>query len=69
MQLIKDTFFPFEVDKILRVPISVCGAQDEQCWALSDNGVFRVNDVYHYALNSIDTDSCSSSPDTLWKKI
>ena len=69
MQLIKDTFLPFEVDKILRIPISVSGAKDELCLALSKDGVFRVKDVYKHAISSIDHASCSSGPDPLWTKI
>ena len=67
--LVRETFLPFEADKILRIPISISGVNDELCWVLNADGILRVKDVYSHALLSNDFASCSIGPDPIWSKI
>lgn len=40
--LVRDTFLPFEANKILGIPISIDGCADELCWVHSKDGVLYV---------------------------
>lgn len=67
--LVREVFLPFKANNILNIPISLSLSSDERCWALTSDGVFRVKDVYSFALANKDFASTSSGPDPLWAKL
>lgn len=69
MDLIRNTFIPFEANLIMSTPISLRGEEDKRCWVLRSDGLFRVKDLYKQAMSNVEDSSCSSGPDPLWAKI
>lgn len=67
--LVRATFLPFETSKILSILIERLDSRDELCWALSNDGVLRVKDVYHYALSNKPFASASIGPDPTWARL
>ena len=51
--LVRDVLLPFEVERILCIPISLRGGEDELCWALSSDGRFHVKEVYLQAMHGM----------------
>lgn len=54
---------PFEAKKILSIPINHRREEDELCWGLNGDGIFRVKDMYDFASNIKIHASCSSGPE------
>lgn len=69
VDLVRKIFLPFEADKTLRIPISRLGHDDVLCWGLSSDGIFRVCDIYRFAMASRDFPSASSGPDPVWARL
>lgn len=50
VDVMKDILLPIDVERIVQIPISSSGGNDEHIWAASEDGMFRVCDVYNLAL-------------------
>lgn len=67
--IINEIFLQVDVDRISRVPISTSNNPDERVLAASDDGRFRVRDMYLLAIKSQSCASSSNGSDPIWKKI
>lgn len=62
-------FFPVDVERIKIIPVSNSGCADERVWIASEDGVFRVRDMYALAIRNQCETSSSNGDDTIWKNI
>lgn len=69
LELISNIFLPFDVDRILKVPISAEDKHDERVWIGNDEGVFKVKDAYRSAMMAEDRPSCSKGTNSIWKQL
>ena len=74
VDLIRTTFLPFEVETILKIPLSRTLPEDKLIWIGNRGGEFSVKSAYHIAYGLIETNNCgeSSSGDPckpLWKRL
>ena len=74
VDLIRTIFLPFEVETILKIPLSRTLPEDKIIWIGNRSGEFSVKSVYHIAYGLIETNNCdeSSSGDPckpLWKRL
>ena len=63
VSLVKTSFLPFEVDSILRIPLSYSMPKDKLIWLGNKRGEFTVKRAYHIAFNLLETKKgreCSS---------
>ena len=63
VSLVKTSFLPFEVDSILRIPLSYSMPKDKLIWLGNKRGEFTVKSAYHIAFNLLETKKggeCSS---------
>lgn len=66
--LLSQLFIPFEVDRILRIPLSHRLLEDRMCWDLEKSGNYFVKSPYHAIVNdvwSLSEESSSSIDDML----
>ena len=71
---VRALFLPFEVDMILKIPLSHNLPKDKLIWLGNKRGVFTVKSAYFVATKLLDTrdeGECSSGdPNTwIWRKI
>lgn len=66
---LESVFLPFEVTKILSIPLKPENSEDELCWAYSKDDILRVKDVYRLALGGNSGASCSFGSNSIWKKL
>ena len=74
MDLIRATFLPFEVETILKIPLSCTLPEDKIIWIGNRRGEFSVKSAYHIAHSPIEANDRgeSSSRDPckpLWKRL
>lgn len=69
MDVISEVFFPVDVERIKNIPVSNTGCPYERVWIASEDGVFRVRDMYSLALRNQSETSSSNGGDTIWKNI
>lgn len=69
MELLKEILLPVDVDRVRLIPVSRSAAKDERVWAASEDGCFRVRDLYSLALQKHNESSCSTGSDPIWKYI
>ena len=63
VSLVKTSFLPFEVDSILRIPLSYSMPKDKLIWLGNKRGEFTGKSAYHIAFNLLETKKggeCSS---------
>ena len=46
-QLIRDNFWPIDVDRILQIPLSHQSIEDFVAWHLTKNGIFSIRSAYY----------------------
>lgn len=75
-QLIRDNFWPIDVDRILQIPIYHQQTEDFVAWHLTKNGIFSVRSAYYkqwedtYANEKMNTfGQGGSTPHPIWKKL
>ena len=74
VSLVKTSFLPFEVDSILRIPLSYSMPEDKLIWLGNKRGEFTVKSAYYIAFNLLETKKggeCSSRDPykSLWKRL
>ena len=74
VSLVRASFLPFEVDSILRIPLSYSMPEDKLIWVGNKRGEFTVKSVYHIAFNLLESKKggeCSSGDPykSLWKRL
>nr|POE52991.1 hypothetical protein CFP56_06853 [Quercus suber] len=74
VNLVRATFLPFEVDTILKIPLSHDLPEDKIIWLGNRRRVFTVKSVYHIALNLLNSmvgEECSNGDPCkpIWKKL
>ena len=67
--VMKEILLPMDVDRIMQIPISSSGGNDERIWAVCEDGIFRVHDAYNLALRANEGASSSNGRDSLWQKM
>ena len=70
---LKSLFLPFEVEKILNVPLSYSLPEDKIIWIGNKRGEFSVKSAYYVALTVINSSNCGESSHgdpriPLWKR-
>lgn len=68
-EVLRETFLPIDVDRILSVPISLEDKEDERVWMGNKDDIFKVKDAYRIAHSSQSFASSSIGPDPVWKKL
>lgn len=68
-KMVSSLFLPVDTAPILSVPISKNSVIDEHVWYGNNEGAFKVKEAYRIAMARIDSASCSSGPDPMWKKM
>lgn len=58
-----------DVDHVRQMPVSRTGAKAERIWTGSEDGNFRVRDMYSLVLHNQIDSHCSTGNDPLWKKL
>ena len=71
---IRASFLPFEVETILKIPLSHDLPEDKIIWIGNNRGNFTVKSAYHLALNLLDSDGneeCSTGDPCklIWRKL
>ena len=74
VNLVRELFFPFETETILRIPLSYFLLDNKIIWVGNRRGEFSVKSAYHIAINIVDAQVVgeSSSGDMrapLWRKL
>ena len=74
VSLVRAMFLPFEVDSILRIPLSYSMPEDKLIWLGNKRGEFTVKSAYHIAFNLLEPKKggkCSSRDPykSLWKRL
>lgn len=67
--LLSEVFLPVDVDRIVRTPFGSSSSSDERVWAYSEDGKFRVRDLYLLTLRSHSYASSSEGHDSIWSKL
>lgn len=69
--LISQLFLPFEVERVMSIPISSRLPEDVMCWDLEKDGVYSVRSAYKAIWGDLHSNSEASSSYSmaLWKKI
>ena len=61
MDLVKSIFLPFEVEFILKIPISYSLPEDQLIWMGNKRGSFTVKSAYYIAMHMVDEDETGES--------
>ena len=74
VDLIRTTFLPFEVETILKIPLSRTLPENKIIWIGNRSGEFSVKSAYHIAYGLIKTNDCGESSNgdpckPLWKRL
>ena len=74
VEVVRSIFLPFEVNTILKIPLSYNLPDDSLIWIGNKKGTFTVKSAYHIASSMVDLDEdgeCSSGNErtSLWKRI
>lgn len=68
-EVISEVLLPVDKDRILQIPLSTSGAIDERVWTGSNDGVFRVRDMYAMTLREQFEVSSSNGCDLIWQQV